>query len=72
MTHTPSDAQGHPEPLTHDTEQQPQLEIRRDVLTTDLRARAEEQGRDPEEVDPISEDENALRLASLGGSSRLG
>ncbi len=50
---------------------QPQLDVRRGVLMPDLRARAADQGRDPEEVDPIADDEDALRLASLGGSASL-
>ena len=71
MTDTPSDPQGHREAPTRDTDEQPRLDIRRDVLTPDLRSRAEDQGRDPEEVDPISDDQNSLRLASLGGSTSL-
>ena len=38
----------------------------------DLRKRAEGEGRDPEEVDPLADDEDAMRLASLGGSTSLG
>ena len=49
----------------------PVLETQHDVLTIDLRARAEAEGRDPEEVDPLSDDEDAFRRDSLGGSTNL-
>jgi hypothetical protein len=45
-------------------EEDPVLEVRNDVLAPDLRAAAEAQGRDPEEVDPLLDDEAALRRAS--------
>ena len=70
MPHTPADVQGRPGPNRRH-EDEPALEVRRDVLTPDLRAEAEDQGRDPEEVDPVSEDEDALRRASLGGTTSL-
>lgn len=72
MTDTPADVQGHPHPDGRvPRDGQPQLDARRDVLAPDLRRRAEAQGRDPEEVDPVSADEAALRRDSLGGSSSL-
>jgi hypothetical protein len=69
-TNTPADAQGHREGENRERPQT-QLDLRRDVLMPDLRGRAVAEHRDPEEVDPISDDEDALRLASLGGSSNL-
>jgi len=70
MPATPADVQGRPGPnRRHDEE--PALEVRQDVLTPDLRQQAKEQGRDPEEVDPLTDDEDALRRASLGGATSL-
>lgn len=68
---TPSDLQAHRDGDHVPSDDQPQLEIRHDVLMPDLRGQAEAQGRDPEEVDPMVDDEDALRLASLGGSTSL-
>lgn len=68
---TPADAQSRPHAGQVPANDEPQLDVRRDVLMPDLRARAEHEGRDPEEVDPIVEDEDTLRLASLGGSTNL-
>ena len=68
---TPADTQAHRDADHVPANDQPQLDVRRDVLMPDLRARAEHEGRDPEEVDPIMDDEDALRLASLGGSTNL-
>ncbi len=64
MTDTPADAQGRPHPNYREVDDQPLLEVRNDVLAPDLRAQAEAQGRDPEEVDPLVEDEETLRRAS--------
>ena len=71
MTDSAADNQAQPNPDHRVRDDEPQLELRRDVLTLDLRERAVEQGRDPEEVDPLSDDEDALRRASLGGTTRL-
>ena len=68
---TPADTQAHRDGDHVPSDDQQQLDVRRDVLMPDLRARAEHEGRDPEEVDPIMDDEDALRLASLGGSTNL-
>jgi len=71
MPDFPADAQGRPGPnRRHDEE--PQLDVRRDALTPDLRAQAEARGLDPEEVDPLTDDEETLRRASMGGSANLG
>ena len=67
MTDTPADTQARPNPDHRSTHEEPTLDIRRDVLTPDLRDRAQKQGRDPEEVDPITDDEDALRRSTLGG-----
>ncbi|MBW3559082.1 MAG: hypothetical protein KY446_08450 [Proteobacteria bacterium] len=71
VSRTPADTQAHRDGDHVPADDQLQLDVRRDVLRPDLRARAEDQGRDPEEVDPIADDEDALRLASLGGSASL-
>lgn len=71
VSSSPADAQGHRDADIRPEGEEPQLEVRRDVLMPDLRARAEDQGRDPEEVDPLAIDEDTLRLASLGGRSKL-
>ena len=68
---SPADSQAHRDADNLREGEAPKLEIRRDVLMPDLRARAEEEGRDPEEVDPLLVDEDALRLDSLGGRSKL-
>lgn len=68
---TPSDTQAHRDADHVPSDDAQQLDLRRDVLMPDLRTRAEDQGRDPEEVDPISDDEDAMRLTSLGGASAL-
>jgi hypothetical protein len=47
------------------------LETKHDVLMPDLRKQAEDTGRDPEELDPLADDEDAGRRASLGGSTSL-
>lgn len=72
MTDTPADTSGFV-PAAHRSRdgEEPRLETQRDVLTPDLRARTEAEGRDPEEVDPIEDDEATLRRASLGGSTAL-
>lgn len=72
MSDTPADAQGRSHPDHRDEGDEPSLEIRRDVLMPDLRKTAEDQGRDPEEVDPILDDEEHGRLDSLGGTTGLG
>lgn len=68
---TPADTQAHRDADHLEHDRPPQLELRRDVLMPDLRGRATAEGRDPEEVDPLADDEDALRLASLGGTSSL-
>lgn len=71
MSDTPADAAGRT-PRNHRSRgPEPALETDRDALMPDLRARAEDQGRDPEEVDPIENDEDAGRRDSLGGSTGL-
>lgn len=67
----PADTQGHPDPDHRHPDTQQQLDVEHDVLMPDLRRQAVSQGRDPEEVDPLSDDEDALRLNSLGGSTNL-
>ena len=65
MNNSPADAQSphHPSnrPLEHEGEQR--LE-HAPSLMPDLRGEAEAQGRDPEEVDPLGEDEDQLRRES--------
>jgi len=69
---TPADVQAHRDADHVPGDSQPQqLDVRHDVLMPDLRLRAEKEGRDPEEVDPLADDEDALRLASLGGHTSL-
>ncbi len=71
MPDTPADAQSH-RPTDHrHPDRTRRLDVQNDVLTPDLRTRAEDQGRDPEEVDPLTADEDALRRESLGGTSGL-
>lgn len=72
MTDTPADAQGRAHPDHRDASDEPKLDIRRDTLTPDLRQRAVDQGRDPEEVDPLSDDEDAFRRDAFGGQTDLG
>ena len=64
MKNSPADAQSphHPSnrPLEHEGEQR--LE-NTPSLMPDMRGTAEAQGRDPEEVDPIGQDEDQLRRA---------
>lgn len=67
MINTPADVQGRANADHRNTDETSTLEVRRDVLTPDLRDRAERQGRDPEEVDPVRDDEDALRRSTLGG-----
>jgi hypothetical protein len=71
VSRSPADAQAHRDAEHIPVQDEPQLEVRRDALMPDLRARAEHQGRDPEEVDPLFDDEDAMRLDSLGGSTKL-
>lgn len=71
MPNTPADAQAHPQTDHRHPDRKRQLEVRNDVLTPDLRKRAEVQGGDPEEKDPLTHDEDALRRDSLGGTSSL-
>ena len=68
---TPADTQSRPHDGQKQSNDKQQLDVRRDVLMPDLRARAEREGRDPNEVDPMSDDEDTLRLTSLGGSAAL-
>lgn len=71
MPDTPADAQSQPQTDHRHPDGTRQLDVRNDVLTPDLRTRAEEEGHDPEEVDPLTDDEDALRRTSLGGTSGL-
>jgi hypothetical protein len=71
MINSPADAAGRT-PRAHKPRGPDQvLETKHDVLMPDLRARAEMDGRDPEELDPMSDDEDAGRRDSLGGSTGL-
>ena len=65
MNNSSADGQGRPHPahrpLEHEGEQRLQDAP---SLMPDLRGEAEAQGRDPEEVDPLGEDEDQLRRES--------
>ena len=68
----PADVQAHRDADHRRPDDRQQLDVKRDVLMPDLRKEAKAHGQDPEEVDPLlAQDENALRLASLGGSTNL-
>jgi hypothetical protein len=68
----PADPQGHRDGDRRHPDDRRQLEVKRDVLMPDLRKDARAHGQDPEEVDPLlAQDEDALRLTSLGGSTNL-
>ena len=71
MSDSPADPAGRTPRAHKNRGPDPVLETQHDVLMPDLRARAEEEGRDPEEVDPLADDEDALRRASLGGDANL-
>ena len=71
MTNTPADPQSHPQTDHRHPDRTRQLDVQDEVLTPDLRTRTEEEGRDPDEVDPLINDEDALRRTSLGGTSSL-
>lgn len=71
MSDTPADAAGRT-PRNHRSRgPAPVLDTERDVLMPDLRERARKEGRDPDEVDPMSLDEDAGRRDGLGGSTGL-
>jgi hypothetical protein len=71
MIDSPADAAGRT-PRAHKPRGPDQvLETKHDVLMPDLRKQAEDTGRDPEELDPLADDEDAGRRASLGGSTSL-
>jgi hypothetical protein len=71
ISKSPADAQAHRDADVRPEGEAPKLQLKRDVLMPDLRSRAQDEGRDPEEVDPLYIDEDALRLDSLGGRSKL-
>ena len=71
MKNSPADAAGRVPRARKPRGSKPRLQFRHDVLTPDLRAEAVAQGRDPEEVDPLTDDEDALRRATLGGDANL-
>ena len=65
MQNTSENDQGRPHPSDHPTEHAGEQRLENAPnLMPDLRGQAEEQGRDPEEVDPVTLDEDALRRMS--------
>jgi len=64
MTDIPADAQGRPHPDRRQHEPTPASGHNPGGLMPDIRGKAAEEGRDPEEVDPVVDDEDHLRRAS--------
>ena len=67
MTDIPADPKGRPHPDRRPDarlEPTPASSHNPGGLMPDIRGRAAEQGRDPEEVDPLTDDEDRLRRAS--------
>ena len=65
MTDTPADPRGRPNPDRRPDElPKPLSNHNPGGLMPDIRGRAAEQGRDPDEVDPLTDDEDRLRRAS--------
>jgi hypothetical protein len=73
MQNTSENDQGRPHPANRPTEHAGEQRLENAPnLMPDLRGRAEEQGRDPEEVDPVTLDEDELRrLSSDVGTDAL-
>jgi hypothetical protein len=67
MSDTPADPQGRPHPDRREDERLAPTPVSKHNpggLMPDIRGRAAEQGRDPDEVDPLADDEDHLRRAS--------
>ena len=65
MQNTVEDDQGDPHPDDRPTEHAGERRLENPpTLMPDLRGEAEKQGRDPEEVDPLTDDEDRLRRLS--------
>ena len=73
MQNTSENDQGRPHPANRPTEHDGERRLESAPnLMPDLRGRAEDQGRDPEEVDPVTLDEDELRrLSSDVGNDAL-
>ena len=74
MTDTPADPQGRPHPDRPPDERlepTPTSDHNPGGLMPDIRGRAAEQGRDPEEVDPLTLDEDRLRRMSGAPGRKL-
>ena len=73
MQNTSENGQGRPHPSDRPTEHEGERRLENAPnLMPDLRGQAEEQGRDPEEVDPVTLDEDELRrLSSSVGDDAL-
>jgi hypothetical protein len=64
MSNTPADTQGRPHPDRRSDTPEVSSEHNPGGLMPDIRGEAIEQGRDPEEVDPLVQDEDVLRRMS--------
>ena len=65
MQNSNADQQGRPHPADRPTEHEGERRLDdAPNLMPDLRGEAEDQGRDPEEVDPLALDEDAMRRES--------